>query len=87
MGDDATAAVMALMPGLFKASGELDPLAVASALAQLQHQQGAPPCSIAFPPDRSGIKKCGHCQVRVPIMNLPCCCSFVQSTPSCTNIW
>lgn len=66
MGDDTSAAVMQLMPGLFNASGQLDPLAVASALAQLQHQQHEilPPGSgIGFPPDRSGMKKCGHCQV------------------------
>lgn len=66
MGDDTSAAVMQLMPGLFNASGQLDPLAVASALAQLQHQQHEilPPGSgIGFPPDRSGVKKCGHCQV------------------------
>ena len=64
--NETTAAVMQLMPGLFNASGQLDPLAVASALAQLQHQQEIlpPGNGMSFPPDRSGMKKCGHCQVK-----------------------
>jgi hypothetical protein len=67
---------MPFMPALLGANGAPDPAAIAAAYAQLQQQsfmaqqqggqQGRSRYAgrAAYPPDRSGIKKCGHCQVR-----------------------
>lgn len=73
---------MPFLSGLFGANGAPDPAALAAAYAQLQQQQN---CMVqggqgrgryngraAYPPDRSGVKKCGHCQVCA----LPVTCGF-----------
>lgn len=73
------------MPGLLGGNGAPDPAALAAAYVQLQHQQqslmaqgmqggcgrwrGAPGSV-----DRSGVKKCGHCQSMKP------CVEFSQDT-------
>ncbi len=61
------------MQSFFSAGGAPpDPAALAAAYAQLQqHSQlmgearGFGNGRSAFPPDRSGVKKCGHCQVQL----------------------
>lgn len=66
---------MPFMPGFFGGAGGPDAAALAAAYAQLQQQQQNNPQFMsdgsrrfggnraAYPPDRSGVKKCGHCQV------------------------
>jgi len=72
-------AAMPFMPGFFGgAGGPPDAAALAAAYVQLQQQHPqfmgqnmqarrfGGGNRTAYPPDRSGVKKCGHCQVRTP---------------------